>query len=238
MAPGVGAVILTTVTTTTMLPAAPPADYPPAVAFSSKAGAGSEDGDPPLHRWTVEEYDRAVALGALTPLMRVELLDGLITEKMPNDPPHASTVAALQELFGGPAGAGRWHLRSQWPLRLPVQDSEPEPDLLLVVPPRARYGARHPEPTDVLLLIEVADSTLLTDRQTKGPLYARAGVPEYWIVNVPGRTVEIFRDPDAEAGVYRVAAVARPGESVSPAAFPDAALAVTELFEAGTPLPG
>lgn len=189
---------------------------------------------PPPHRWTVEEYDRMVARGGFSPDLRVELLEGTIVDKMPNHPPHAYAVATLQDVYATAVSGGRWRLRSQLPLRISAEDSEPEPDLLLLHPARARYANRHPEPADVFLLVEVADSSLVADRKKKLPLYARAGIAEYWIVNVAGRQVEVHRDPDPTAGVYRQVAVFTPGQHVAPAAFPGATLAVGELFgEAG-----
>lgn len=204
--------------TTIAAPAAPP---PPAAAPSAP--------NVQPHRWTLEEYDRAAALGGLVPEMRVELLDGLVVDKMPNNPPHAFPIAWLNEFFAG-ASAGRWTLRCQLPVRLPAQRSEPEPDLALLRPPASAYRRRHPEPADVLLLVEVADSSLAVDRGEKLALYARAGIPEYWIVNVLARTVEIHREPDSAAGRYGAVREARPGETLAPAAFPDDALPVADLF--------
>ena len=102
--------------------------------------------------------------------------------------------------------------------------------MALVQSPPTTYRHRHPEPTDIFLLIEVADSSLRIDRNLKLSIYARAGIVEYWILNVPNTLVEIYRDPDPVAGHYRTTLTARPGETCAPAAFPDAVVAVDDLL--------
>ncbi len=180
-----------------------------------------------IRRWTVQEYDRMGELGFLTPEDRVELLDGVIVNKEVNYPPHAGTVAQLTEFFIQ-CGRGRWTARCQLPVRLPRQRSEPEPDLVLARPPAAIHRQRHPGAADVFLLVEVANTSMRIDREHKLALYARAKIPEYWIVVVPERIIEIYRDP--ASGRYRDIQTARPGDACAPAAFPDAALPVGELF--------
>ena len=184
---------------------------------------------PVVHRWSVEEYEGMVERGALGEDLRVELLDGLIVDKMPNNPPHAFPVGHLTQFFAE-RGSGRWVVRCQLPVRLPQQRSVPEPDVLLLHPPATAYRRRHPEPADVLLPVEVADSSLRIDRHAKLAIYARAGITEYWVLDVPETLVETYRDPDPDAGRYRTTLVARAGETCAPAAFADAVLSVDDFL--------
>jgi Uma2 family endonuclease len=122
---------------------------------------------------------------------------------------------------------GRWLVSTQDPLHL-GDFSEPEPDIILLKPADDDYTSRHPQVDDVFLLIEVSDSTLEYDRSEKLPAYGRAGIPEVWIVNLVELTVEVYREPHF-AG-YGNKTVLRAG-AISPAAFPDATLDVTELLK-------
>jgi len=151
---------------------------------------------PPVrtHRFTVQQYDRMVALGLLTPEDRVELLEGWIIDKMPQDPPHAIatelTRAVLQVVL-----PPDWWVRDQKPIAIP--DSRPEPDLAVVRGPIRRHQNQHPGPADIALVVEVADSTLDDDRERKGRIYARARIPVYWILNLPGHVLEVYTQPRA-----------------------------------------
>jgi Uma2 family endonuclease len=133
-----------------------------------------------------------IDLGVLTSDDRVELIEGIVVQKMTQHPPHAVaidyTLDALRPLL--PEG---WRLRQQKPIKL--SDSEPEPDLVVVRGPLQRYERRHPGPRDIALLIEVADTTLEGDRQDKGRIYARARIAVYWIVNLSDRRVEVYTEP-------------------------------------------
>ena len=180
-----------------------------------------------IRRWTVREYDRMGELGFLTPEDRVELLDGMIVNKEVNHPPHAGTAARLTRFFTK-REEDRWLTRCQLPVRLPRQSSEPEPDVLLARPHEDGYTSRHPVAADIFLLIEVANTSVRIDRGHKLALYARAKIPEYWIVVVPERVIEIHRDP--ASGRFRDILTARPGDTCAPAAFPDTILNVGELF--------
>ena len=117
--------------------------------------------------------------------------------------------------------------RVQNPLRLD-DGSEPEPDLMLLRPPKSRYRTRHPGPEDVLLLVEVSDSTLTFDRTTKLALYARAGIADVWVVNLVQGQIEAFFDP--ADGLFRGQRVCGRGESVAPRAFPDCVLTVDDVL--------
>ena len=182
--------------------------------------------EPSRHRFTVDEYE---ALGRLEEFCggpRLELIEGEIVEMTPIGPDHAGDVMWLHaELM--PRLGGRAVIRVQNPLRL-GDLSEPEPDLTVLVPPLDRYRRRHPMAEDVLLLVEVSNSSLRFDRATKVPLYARHGVAEVWIVDLTGETVEVYRQPSPEG--YSTVDRRGRGESVSPATFPDIELSVDELL--------
>lgn len=128
------------------------------------------------------------------------------------------------------ASGGRWLVRCQHPVLLPDQESVPEPDVALIRRRSGGYRKQHPDPADVFLLIEVANTSLALDRGRKLALYAQGEIAEYWVVNVGDRLVEVYRDPDPAAGAYRQTETVRPGGTVAPAAFPDAAFPMVELF--------
>ncbi len=142
-------------------------------------------------RWTRAEYDRLIADGRFGPAERLELLGGQLVVREPQGSRHAVAIElalrALQQAFG-PA----WRVRVQLPVSLDVE-SEPEPDLSVVGgDPR---GSALSHPAHPVLIVEVADTSLAFDREYKSSLYARAGVADYWIVNLVDRQLEVFRDP-------------------------------------------
>jgi Uma2 family endonuclease len=149
---------------------------------------------PPLrtHRFTVEEYERLTEIGVLTSNDRVELIEGWIVDKMTQYPPHASAVTRINRLLARLL-PDEWLLRVQAPIRL--KRSEPEPDFAIVPGPDEKWDGRHPQPQDIALLIEVADSSLLDDRARKGILYAQARIAEYWIVNLVHSRIEVYTLP-------------------------------------------
>jgi Putative restriction endonuclease len=166
-----------------------------------------------MRRFTVDEYHRMIEAGILTEDDPVELLGGWIVLKMPHNPPHDNALELADEAIRARLPTG-WRLRIQ--SAIITTDSEPEPDLAVVRgTARVRQG-RHPGPADIGLLLEVADSTLLSDGQDKGPLYAAAGIGCYWILNLVDRQVEVYTDPtgpDANP-VYRRRQDYRPGDAV------------------------
>ena len=176
-----------------------------------------------VHRWTREEYERMAAEGLFAPDARVELIDGIVYNMSPQKGPHASAVhrglRSLQSVFLD------CHIRVQAPLALSV-DSEPEPDLAVVPGKLEDYDQNHP--TTALLVVEVADSSLAHDKNRKIPLYARCGIPEAWLLNVPAKTLEVHREP--QEGRYRSHQILRIGDIVSPLDRPEARIAVTDLF--------
>lgn len=165
------------------------------------------------------EYERMVAAG-LFEGERIELWKGVLLPMAPQYSPHASTVQALMNVLLVPTK--RATVRVQLPIAL-SEDSEPEPDVAVVA--WNDYYDTHP--SSAHLIIEVAQSSLTDDRTFKAAEYARAGIPEYWIVNVRERTIEVHRDPRPEG--YRVVFSV---ERVSPLAFPDLVVDVTDVIRA------
>lgn len=145
-----------------------------------------------LKRFTVDEYHRMIDAGAFDDERPVELLEGWIVYQMGHNPPHDVVVKLVATLVDRALPDG-WHTRVQ--SSITTADSEPLPDLAVVKGNPRDYLARHPGPADIALLVEVADSSLDRDRREKAPLYARAGVPIYWIVNLQESVVEVYADP-------------------------------------------
>jgi Uma2 family endonuclease len=155
---------------------------------------------PAVHRFTRDEYYQMAEAG-LFRNERVELLEGEIITMSPQNTPHASTVYramfSLIQLLGTSAC-----VRVQAPISL-NDWSEPEPDIAVCVPDPYDYSRAHTQPGQILLLIEVADASLLYDRGRKAAAYAASGIPELWIVNLPDRRIEVLTDPDFSARCYR-----------------------------------
>lgn len=145
-------------------------------------------------KWTVEEFTRASNLGLFRPDERLELIQGEIYEKMPPNPPHASLTDSIAESLRPTATIAHACVRVEKPLVL-SNIGQPEPDIAVVRGVLRDYLRQHPTASDALLVIEVSDSTLEQDRTTKRDDYAAAGIPEYWIVNINQRQIEVFRDP-------------------------------------------
>lgn len=176
-------------------------------------------------RLTIEEYE-AIPEGVFPEGERLELIEGLIYTKMGQNDPHITALfavfAALQEAFGP-----GFHLGMQVPLKL-GDDSKPEPDVTVRRGTWRDYDGRRPDPkTDVPLLVEVSDTTLAEDRGRKVRLYAKYGIPEYWIVNLKDRTLEARRGPRAESEDYFETLVYREGETATIDGKP---VAVADLF--------
>jgi len=145
-----------------------------------------------LYRITVDEYEQLADVGVLKD-RRVELINGWLVRKMTTKPPHVIAVDAAREAIAGFLPPG-WWLREEKPVRIPDFD-EPEPDVSVVRGSRRDYRTRHPGPGDIEFLIEVSDTSLSWDRGEKLSAYARAGVPNYWILNLVDRQLEIYSDP-------------------------------------------
>jgi Uma2 family endonuclease len=176
-------------------------------------------------RLRVDEYHRMIEAGIFDEDERVELLHGILVTMSPQGPRHAHIVARLDRALQRALGDDYW-VRVQLPLTL-SGESEPEPDLA-VVPAEATAPDRHPD--RALLVIEVAACSARKDRGVKAEIYARAAVPEYWIVNVDTQEIEVHRDPDAGAGRFRTISTVSSGGSVSPVHVPGFTIQVHELF--------
>jgi Uma2 family endonuclease len=179
------------------------------------------------HRFSVTEYYRMAETGVLRPDARVELLNGEIIDMSPIGPSHAGMVKRFIRIFSKLA-RDRWTIAAQDPLRLDDQ-SEPEPDFMLLKLADDDYTNHHPVPADVFLLVEVSDSTIEYDREEKLPAYGRAGVGEVWIVNLNEALFEIYREPHFTG--YARKTVLRAGEQAAPLAFPDVLVDVAEMLK-------
>src|SRR5262245_17672379 len=177
------------------------------------------------HRFTVTEYERMVRLGILKEEARVELIRGETVAKTPIGDAHIAGVNRLNRLLVQTVG-DRAIVSVQNPIRL--TDSEPEPDFCLLAPRADFYATSKAGPADVLLVIEVADTSLDDDREVKRPLYAEAAIAEYWIVNLVDRCLEVYRRPQPD-GTYAEARTLRPGDTADILALPGLTLAVADL---------
>jgi Uma2 family endonuclease len=181
---------------------------------------------PQRHPITVEEYLRMGEGNVFAPDARLELIEGEIIEMAPIGSPHAGTVAILGQLLVRAAGdAGVVWVQN--PVRIGDR-SMPQPDVVLLKPRADMYTRSHPLPAEVLLLIEVSDSTLRFDVATKVPLYARAGVVEAWVVDLEASVVRVYRDPEATG--YRAGFTVSGEDRVTALAMPRVSVRVSELF--------
>ena len=176
--------------------------------------------------FTVDEYYAMAEAGILSPDERVELLEGRIYLMSPVGSLHAACVDRLNQWLTRHV-AGKAIVRIQSPIHL-GGCTEPEPDVVLLKRRDDFYAQAHPTPADVLLAIEVADSTLAADRATKLPLYARHGIREAWIVNLPESCVELYSEPTPEG--YRRSERRRRGQALSVPAFPDVSLSIDDVL--------
>ena len=178
------------------------------------------------HRFTVSDYHRMAEAGILGEDSRVELIKGQIVDMAPIGAPHLGMVNRLNRLLSAPL-ADRAVISVQNPVRLD-DGSEPEPDVAVLKPRADDYETATPRPSDVLLVIEVADSTLRQDRDVKVPLYAESGIMECWLVDLAGRAVEVHRRPTG--GHYAEVRRVGLGGTLDIAALPGATLAVSGLL--------
>lgn len=176
--------------------------------------------------FTVDEYHRMIAADILSKDDHVELIDGEIVQMSPIGSRHASCVDRLNALFARKVGR-RAIVRVQGPIIL-GRRSEPQPDVVVLRPRADFYAGGNPGPRDVLLVIEVTDTSGAYDREIKLPLYARAGIPEAWIVDVRREAVEVYRGPALRA--YRTRLDLTRGRRLSPIAFPRLAVKVGDIL--------
>ncbi|SRR5712691_1563456 len=177
-------------------------------------------------RFTVHDFHRMAQAGIFSEDDRVELLDGEIIEMTPIGSRHAACVARLDRLFNlrlGTAGI----VWVQNPIKIDDR-TEPQPDLVLLRPRPDFYAQAHPGPDDVLLLIEVADTTLEMDREVKLPLYAKAGIREVWIVDLTGGTVQLYRQPSLQG--YQTSIQARGIEQLTAEALPNLTISASDIL--------
>ncbi len=149
-----------------------------------------------IWRLSVAQYHEMIEAGILTADDPVELLGGCLVPKMPKNPRHTLANGLIREALVRLLPEG-WFADSQEPIT--TEDSEPEPDVRVVRGERRGYHDRHPGPRDLGLVVEVADATLERDRTLKQQIYARAGIPTYWIVNLRDRRLEVYTEPSGPA---------------------------------------
>lgn len=179
-------------------------------------------------RFAVDEYYAMAETGILSADERVELLEGVIVPMSPIGVRHAACVMRLSQLLYDGVRR-RANVSVQGPLRIDER-TELQPDLMLLAWRDDFYATRHPAPADVLLLIEVSDTTVTFDRVEKRRVYARAGISEVWLVNLPEQRVETYADPHRAR--YRRTHVARSGAALAPGALPDLSLPVSQVLAA------
>jgi Uma2 family endonuclease len=160
--------------------------------ISSSDACSSDVPTEPIYRLSVAQYRAMAHAGILTEDDPVELLEGWLVRKMTKNPPHNVATGLVGDAIEARIPLG-WHVAIQGSVT--TADSEPEPDLAVIRGTRRDYLDRHPGPEDVALIAEVADTSLRRDRSTKKRLYARAGYPIYWIVNLAERQIEVYTEP-------------------------------------------
>jgi Uma2 family endonuclease len=179
-----------------------------------------------VRSFTIDEYHRALETGIVRDGERVELISGQIFNMAAKGTRHTvSTTELMSELFA--LLGRRAKIRCQDPITLP-NHSEPEPDIVIARLRADNYVNSHPTPTDIILVIEVADSTLNFDRNTKAALYAAAGISEYWIVNLVDNRLEIYRQP--ESSIYTSTQIIIPPRSINLPHFSEVNLDLTAIF--------
>jgi Uma2 family endonuclease len=178
------------------------------------------------HRFSVDDYYRMVDAGILCERDRIELIDGEVVTISSPGPRHSACVTRTTRAFFARVGETAL-VRVQDPVRL-NRHNQPQPDLSIVRPRTDFYEAGHPGPTDILLIIEVADSSLDYDRVVKARIYGESGVPEYWVVDVIGES--LWRHTELRDGSYRSIRECRRGEGIAPELLPDVLIAVEDLI--------
>jgi len=176
-------------------------------------------------RFTVDEYHRMAEAGILGEDDRVELIEGEIVTMSPIGSRHASCVAKLTALFS--RVQEQWIVWVQNPIRL-GKHSEPQPDVALLKPREDFYATAHPGPEDILLVVEIAETSTDYDRTVKVPLYARFGIPEVWLVDLAGEHIEVYRKPSPQG--YREVQHLRRGRKVIPQELPCIQIAVDDIL--------
>ncbi|MDY6782976.1 MAG: Uma2 family endonuclease [Cyanobacteriota bacterium] len=180
-----------------------------------------------LKRWTVKDYHRMSELGLLDPNERTELISGQILLMSPKGTPHVTALRLLATTFDALLEQRDAFVSTQDPIQLD-DFSEPEPDLAIVKGSILDYANRHPRPDDLYLVVEVADSTLKQDCEIKDKLYARAGIVEYWVLDINNRQLHIFRNPTPTGYTHHLI-LAEPNQA-APLAFPNFTLSISSIL--------
>lgn len=178
-----------------------------------------------VRRLTREEYERLAEEGAFPPEARMELIHGVVHELTPQNSWHATALLNCTEELGAAFSKTGYHVRPQLPLALGAH-TQPEPDLAVVSGRRRDYRAGHP--TMAALVVEISETSVKYDRSVKRALYAEAGIPEYWILYVKTKQLEVLREP--RDGDYRSRVILKPGDSVTTLAAPGASIKVADLL--------
>lgn len=178
-----------------------------------------------VHLWTVEDYHRMIDAAILTTEDKVELLDGQIIEMSPQNSPHSATTHRVYKYLGSLL-VGKADIRVQLPITLPP-NSEPEPDIAVVRIDSRDYFEGHPTTGDIFLLVEVADTTLRLDRK-KALTYAKANIPEYWIIDINNQ--QVYRFCQLENNNYQQETIFTGDSLVYLVSFPDIEVQVSRLF--------
>jgi Uma2 family endonuclease len=192
---------------------------PPALAFLALEPTR-------LKRLTVHDYRRMSELGILNPDERTELIAGQIVLMVAKGTPHVTSLHLLANALRDQLGHAAL-VRTQDPIQLDDY-SEPEPDLVIVRGTVPEYAAHHPRPSEIYLIVEVADSTLKQDCEIKDKLYAQAGIDDYWVIDLKNRQLHIFRNPSPTG--YTSHLILTEPNQLSPLAFPDLALSLSAIL--------
>ena len=179
-----------------------------------------------LRQITVEEYDLMIESGVFDEDDQIELLSGVIIEKMPKVTEHSSANDRAARVFFKTLNE-KVFIRNQNPIWLDGF-SEPEPDIVLAAPKAGEYENSYPTPDEILLILEIADSTLGYDRNTKGAAYARAGIRQYIVLNVQEKTLEDYREPNTDG--FQSKQTYRAGQNFNLVAFPEVFLKVSDFL--------
>lgn len=204
-----------------------------AIAIEELTRAHTDETDAQAYRWTRAEFRHAAALGFFGGDHERELLCGEVYPKMTQNPPHFLAVHRTAEVLRTVCG-GELVVRQQGPIAVGEQ-SEPEPDVAVIEGPNTEFTLDHPPASVVRLIIEVADTSLRTDRGLKAKIYAAGGIPDYWILNLNSRTLEVYRDPglipgDPDQIAYKTIRILTEAESIAPIATSHAMIRVSDLL--------
>ncbi len=185
-----------------------------------------------VRTFSLEEYHWLIEHGFFREDERVELIGGVLNQMSPKGLRHAVCLSNFLHLLPAMI-SGKARIRAQDPITMVDSSSEPEPDLVLAAPRENRYLDHHPYPADVLLVVEIADSSLEQDRRVKVPVYAAAGIAEFWIVNLIDDQIEVYREPTSPAegaAYYRQRMILSEPDTVNPIHLPDCSIAVKDVL--------